>query len=34
MNGLKPRRKYDRAFKKETVRLVTEAVQAKRVNLR
>ena len=24
MNGIKPRRKYDRAFKQETVRLVTE----------
>lgn len=25
MNGLKTRRKYDRAFKEETVRLITEA---------
>jgi transposase len=24
INGIKPRRKYDRAFKQETVRLITE----------
>ena len=28
MNGIKPRRKYDRTFQEEAVRLITEAGRA------